>query len=177
MSGAYEAEYQRWLKDPEGFWAQAAESVHWYKRCDKILDSSNAPFYRWFSGALVNTCYNLLDAHVEGLLNTIQQALFERALRFREEHTSETTSYDEVIARVTAGDAARLADTLKDAAAEWECPTVWLSGGGALEFPDDRSVWAKLDGDVEEELVDRDAAGLEVALELSARRADLVCPA
>jgi propionyl-CoA synthetase len=65
MSGAYEAEYQRWLKDPEGFWAQAAESVHWYKRWDKILDSSNAPFYHWFSGALVNTCYNLLDAHVE----------------------------------------------------------------------------------------------------------------
>ncbi len=65
MSGAYEAEYRRWLSDPEGFWAQAAESVHWYKRWDKILDSSNAPFYRWFSGAQVNTCYNLLDAHVE----------------------------------------------------------------------------------------------------------------
>ncbi len=65
MRGAYEAAYNRWLKDPEGFWAQAAESVHWYKRWDKILDSSNAPFYRWFSGALVNTCYNLLDTHVE----------------------------------------------------------------------------------------------------------------
>ena len=50
---------------------------------------------------------------------------------------------------VTAGDAVNLADTLKDAAAEWACPTVWLAGGGALEFPDDRSVWAKLDGDVE----------------------------
>src|SRR5688572_5627341 len=65
MSGAYEAAYRGWLDDPEGFWEQAAESVHWYKRWDKILDSSNAPFYRWFSGALVNTCYNLLDAHVE----------------------------------------------------------------------------------------------------------------
>ena len=50
---------------------------------------------------------------------------------------------------VTAGDAVNLADTLKDAAAEWACPTVQLAGGGALEFPDDRSVWAKLDGDVE----------------------------
>jgi propionyl-CoA synthetase len=65
MSGDYEAAYDRWRKDPEGFWAQAAESVHWYKRWDAILDSSNAPFYRWFSGALVNTCYNLLDVHVE----------------------------------------------------------------------------------------------------------------
>ena len=50
---------------------------------------------------------------------------------------------------VTAGDAEKLADTMKDAAAEWACPTVWLGGGGALEFPGDRSVWAKLDGDVE----------------------------
>ena len=65
MSGAYEAAYKRWLKDPEGFWAEAAESIHWYKRWEKVLDSANAPFCRWFSGALVNTCYNLLDAHVE----------------------------------------------------------------------------------------------------------------
>ena len=65
MNGAYDAAYRRWLDDPEGFWAGAAESVRWYKRWDKVLDASNAPFYRWFSGALVNTCYNLLDAHVE----------------------------------------------------------------------------------------------------------------
>jgi hypothetical protein len=50
---------------------------------------------------------------------------------------------------VTSGDAVRLADTLKAAAAQWACPTVYFAGGGALEFPDDRSVWAKLDGDVE----------------------------
>jgi propionyl-CoA synthetase len=29
-----------------------------------VLDDSRAPFYRWFSGGLVNTCYNLLDAHI-----------------------------------------------------------------------------------------------------------------
>ena len=36
-----------------------------------------------------------LDAHVEGLLATIQQALYDRALAFRTDHTSETDSYDE----------------------------------------------------------------------------------
>src|SRR6185503_12012366 len=61
MSGAYEAAYREWLWDPEGFWARAAESIHWYKKWDKVLDASRAPFYRWFSGGLVNTCYNLLD--------------------------------------------------------------------------------------------------------------------
>jgi propionyl-CoA synthetase len=65
MSGAYEAAYDAWRRDPEGFWAQAAESIHWYRRWDKVLDTSRAPFYRWFSGGLLNTCYNLLDAHVE----------------------------------------------------------------------------------------------------------------
>ena len=65
MRGAYDATYQAWLRDPEGFWANAAESIHWYRRWDQVLDSSRAPFYRWFSGGLVNTCYNLVDVHVE----------------------------------------------------------------------------------------------------------------
>jgi propionyl-CoA synthetase len=65
MSGAYEAAYNAWRRDPETFWAQAAESIHWYRRWDQVLDASRAPFYRWFSGGLVNTCYNLLDVHVE----------------------------------------------------------------------------------------------------------------
>jgi propionyl-CoA synthetase len=65
MKGAYQAIYEAWQNDPEGFWAQAAEAVHWYRRWDRVLDSSRPPFYRWFSGALVNTCYNLLDVHVE----------------------------------------------------------------------------------------------------------------
>src|SRR6185295_2724549 len=65
MIGAYEATYAAWRQDPEGFWAQAAESIHWYRRWDQVLDASRAPFYRWFSGGLVNTCYNLLDVHVE----------------------------------------------------------------------------------------------------------------
>jgi 2'-5' RNA ligase len=50
---------------------------------------------------------------------------------------------------VARDDAVRLDATLRAAAAEWKAPTVWLAGGGALEFPDDRSVWAKLDGDIE----------------------------
>jgi len=65
MRGAYEATYNAWLKDPEGFWANAAQSIHWFRPWDQVLDSSRAPFYRWFSGGLLNTCYNLLDAHVE----------------------------------------------------------------------------------------------------------------
>jgi propionyl-CoA synthetase len=61
----YETTYRRWLEDPEGFWARAAESIHWYRRWDQILDTSDTPFNKWFAGGLVNSCYNALDVHVE----------------------------------------------------------------------------------------------------------------
>ncbi len=65
MSETYQEIYNQWKQDPEGFWANAAEDIDWYKKWDKVLDDSNKPFYRWFAGAEVNTCYNALDRHVE----------------------------------------------------------------------------------------------------------------
>ena len=65
MTGQFDEIYARSLADPEGFWGEVAETVHWIKRWDKVLDDSNPPFYRWFVGAEVNTCYNALDIHVE----------------------------------------------------------------------------------------------------------------
>lgn len=65
MTKNYKAVYNQWQTDPIGFWAAAAEDIHWYKKWDQVLDDSNAPFYHWFSGAQVNTCYNALDRHVE----------------------------------------------------------------------------------------------------------------
>ena len=56
--------HERSLKDPDGFWAEAAETIDWYRKWDRVCDGSRAPFYRWFSGAEVNTCYNALDRHV-----------------------------------------------------------------------------------------------------------------
>ena len=63
---SYSEAYARWLEDPERFWAEAAEAVHWYRTWDVVLDDSRPPFYRWFRGGVVNTCYNALDRHVEG---------------------------------------------------------------------------------------------------------------
>jgi propionyl-CoA synthetase len=66
MAGEFDKLHARSMADPNGFWAEAAEDVHWYKRWDTVLDDSNPPFYRWFAGATTNTCYNALDRHVEG---------------------------------------------------------------------------------------------------------------
>ncbi|WP_303047746.1 propionyl-CoA synthetase [Thalassospira sp. HF15] len=65
MTGRYQEIYERSIADKEGFWAEAAENISWYKKWDRVLDDSNAPFYRWFSGGKVNTCYNALDRHIE----------------------------------------------------------------------------------------------------------------
>src|SRR5689334_1199286 len=63
--GSLQAAFDRSLSDPAGFWGEVAEAVHWHKRWDKVLDSSRQPFYRWFVGGEVNTCYNALDLNID----------------------------------------------------------------------------------------------------------------
>ncbi len=53
------------IDNPEEFWAEAAAGIDWYEKWDEVLDSSNPPFYRWFAGGKMNTCYNAIDRHVE----------------------------------------------------------------------------------------------------------------
>ena len=65
MTSRYENVYSRSLREPEVFWAEAAEAVDWDRRWNKVLDSSTPPFHRWFTGAMVNTCHNALDRHVD----------------------------------------------------------------------------------------------------------------
>ncbi|MBI2193111.1 MAG: propionyl-CoA synthetase [Planctomycetes bacterium] len=57
--------HRRSLSDPQGFWAEAAEGVHWYRKWDRVMDDSTPPFCRWFPGGVMNTCFNALDVHVE----------------------------------------------------------------------------------------------------------------
>ncbi len=63
--GYYDEVYRRSIEHPDEFWGQAAESVHWYRKWDRVLDNGNQPFTRWFSGGILNSCYNALDRHVE----------------------------------------------------------------------------------------------------------------
>src|SRR4029453_15614089 len=65
MRGSYEEIYAWSLQDPEGFWAEAAEALTWERRWDRVLDDARPPFYRWFAGGRLNTCYNAGDRHVE----------------------------------------------------------------------------------------------------------------
>jgi acetyl-CoA synthetase len=47
------------------YWEEAAKELDWFKKWDKVLDDSDAPFYKWFTGAKCNIVYNALDRHIE----------------------------------------------------------------------------------------------------------------
>jgi propionyl-CoA synthetase len=64
MTMNYAETYRRSLAEPEAFWAEAAEAIDWERRWDRVLDDTRPPFYRWFAGARLNTCWNALDRHV-----------------------------------------------------------------------------------------------------------------
>jgi len=64
--GRYEDFFRKSIEDPTGFWGEAAKEITWFEPYDKVLDDSNPPFYKWFPGGKMNTCYNALDRHVEG---------------------------------------------------------------------------------------------------------------
>jgi propionyl-CoA synthetase len=63
--GSYEALHARSLSERDGFWAERATAIDWTRPWDKVCDDTRAPFYRWFSGGELNTCFNAVDRHVE----------------------------------------------------------------------------------------------------------------
>jgi len=60
----YEALYRRSVEDPEGFWGEVAEELHWFNRWDRVLEW-DFPHARWFTGGKINATYNCLDRHVQ----------------------------------------------------------------------------------------------------------------
>ncbi|MFO7684381.1 MAG: propionyl-CoA synthetase [Chloroflexota bacterium] len=74
---SYEAAYTKWQSDPQGFWAEAAAAIKWDKPWEQVLDDSNPPFYRWFAGGMLNSCYNALDRHVENGLSDQFALIFD----------------------------------------------------------------------------------------------------
>ncbi|HEY3034741.1 MAG TPA: propionyl-CoA synthetase [Streptosporangiaceae bacterium] len=62
--GRYQQEFRRSLAEPDQFWRDAAGLIDWYTEPRAVLDRSNLPFYSWFPGGMLNTCFNAVDRHV-----------------------------------------------------------------------------------------------------------------
>jgi acetyl-CoA synthetase len=61
----YQEVLEKGRTDLEGFWEEAAEELEWFKKWKKVLDESNAPFYKWFLGAKCNIVHNAVDRHIK----------------------------------------------------------------------------------------------------------------
>ncbi|MGD9897681.1 MAG: acetate--CoA ligase [Calditrichaceae bacterium] len=61
----YESIYKRSIEDREGFWAEEAEKLGWYEKWNKVLDDSEKPFYKWFTGGKTNIIHNAIDRHLK----------------------------------------------------------------------------------------------------------------
>ena len=86
---SFKALYEKSLH-PQGrleFWSEWADKIHWFKNYNKVLDDSNPPFYRWFTGGETNAGYNAIDRHVEnGLANS-------PALHYESAYTGDVKTY------------------------------------------------------------------------------------
>jgi propionyl-CoA synthetase len=101
--------YKHSCEQPEQFWAEVAEDIHWYKKWDKVLDDSDAPFYRWFTGGETNVCYNAVDLHVEEGKGEQAAIIHDSPIT----DSQETITFNELKNRV-----ARFAGVLKDQGVE-----------------------------------------------------------
>jgi propionyl-CoA synthetase len=61
----YEEAYKESIENPDVFWGRAAEEIVWEKKWDRVLNFSNPPFYKWFEGGILNSCFNAVDLHVQ----------------------------------------------------------------------------------------------------------------
>ena len=61
----WDATAERARQDPLGFWEQEANELEWFQKWDKVLDDSNKPFFKWFTGAKVNIVHNCIDRHLK----------------------------------------------------------------------------------------------------------------
>jgi acetyl-CoA synthetase len=87
---AYRKLHERSLADPEGFWAEQAQALHWFKPWDAVFDATEAPFFKWFRGGKLNICYNAVDRWADGDKADKQAIIWEgepgdeRVLTYRE---------------------------------------------------------------------------------------------
>ncbi|MCB5174556.1 acetate--CoA ligase [Microvirga lenta] len=64
----YQAKYEASLKDPEGFWAEEAKRIHWFKQPTRIKNTNFGPdnvAIRWFEDGTTNVAYNCVDRHLD----------------------------------------------------------------------------------------------------------------
>ena len=96
------------LENFPDYYTEFAELLTWYKYWDQVLDTSDAPCFKWFKGGKLNASYNCIDRHLKNNKN-------KTAIHFvseLEEEAIQHITYQELYVRVNEF-AALLRDTAK----------------------------------------------------------------
>ncbi len=101
----YHEVYSRWLRDPQGFWGEAALDIDWIEPAKAVFDPKAGVYGHWFVGAVCNTCYNALDRHVLRGRGSQAALIYDSPVT----GTKRTYGYAELLAEVRT-----LAAVLKD---------------------------------------------------------------
>ena len=113
------------IADPVAFWdARAKEIIDWYEPYQQVLDSSTAPFYKWFAGGKTNVAHNALDRHVQSARKNKLAFIWEG-----EDGEQRSLSYFELWKEVN-----RFANVLKSLGVQ-RGDTVTIYMGRVLELP------------------------------------------
>ncbi len=102
---SYHASYRASIDEPAEFWAEQARQISWDEPWNEVLDASQAPMYRWFSGGRLNTCYNALDRHCESGRGAQTALIYDSPVTGTQRRYTYTELLDEV---------ARCAGALRD---------------------------------------------------------------
>jgi propionyl-CoA synthetase len=102
---SYKELYRQSIENPQEFWGEAAAAIEWTKTWEKVLDDSNPPYYEWFTGGEINTCYNAIDRHCEAGRGDQAALIYDSPVTGQ----VRTYSYDQLLDEVS-----RFAGALKD---------------------------------------------------------------
>ena len=104
----YEDEYRRSIDDPDGFWAEQAQAIHWHVPPTQILAYDRPPFRQWFVGGYTNLCHNAVDRHLSeradqlALVAISTETGVTREITYRELHR-EVNAFAGVLLRLGVG--------------------------------------------------------------------------
>ena len=93
----YHDTYARWQRDPEGFWGEAACEIDWIEQPKKVFDKDAGVYGRWFTGGVVNTCWNAVDRHVKAGRGAQTAVIYDSPIT----NSQRKLSYSELLTEVS----------------------------------------------------------------------------
>lgn len=96
--GQYKKEYQASVEDVQGFWAEKARAIEWFKQPETVLSKDENDMDRWFADGEMNTCFLAIDYHVNNGRSEQTALLYDSPVTGRKQ----SISYQELLQETAA---------------------------------------------------------------------------